>query len=169
MYWSALFARMLGPTAFALRLSSAYLSTLGLCATWALARRMLGRLEAGVALGASSMRSIGSLQLRAPTVEAASQDMSWKAVHRYSQDYSEMQTKDKVRFFKTPDAILQQQLSAYDAAAAKRKDNAIFNEIAESQKKFAERAVRWDLDTNVNRRMAYNHYFGKKPAAAKKG
>ena len=35
---------------------------------------------------------------------------------------------------------------------------------------FAERAVHWDLDTNVNRRMAYNHYFGKpagKPAAKK--
>jgi hypothetical protein len=25
--------------------------------------------------------------------------------------------------------------------------------------------VKWDLDTNVQRRMAYNHYFGK-PAAA---
>jgi hypothetical protein len=44
-------------------------------------------------------------------------------------------------------------------------------EIEKSQKTFAERAVRWDLDTNVNRRMAYNHYFGKaaaKPAAKKK-
>jgi hypothetical protein len=43
-------------------------------------------------------------------------------------------------------------------------------EIEKSQKAFAERAVRWDLDTNVNRRMAYNHYFGKqaaKPAAKK--
>jgi hypothetical protein len=30
--------------------------------------------------------------------------------------------------------------------------------------------VRWDLDTNVNRRMAYNHYFAKAAAApAKKG
>jgi hypothetical protein len=28
--------------------------------------------------------------------------------------------------------------------------------------------VRWDLDTNVNRRMAYNHYFGKKAAAPAK-
>jgi hypothetical protein len=25
---------------------------------------------------------------------------------------------------------------------------------------FAKRAVSWDMDTNVNRRMAYNHYFG---------
>ena len=43
-------------------------------------------------------------------------------------------------------------------------------EIEKSQKAFAERAVRWDLDTNVNRRMAYNFYFGKaaaKPAAKK--
>ena len=39
-------------------------------------------------------------------------------------------------------------------------------EIAESQKAFAARAVKWDLDTNVSRRMAYNHYFNK-PAAKK--
>jgi TRAP-type mannitol/chloroaromatic compound transport system substrate-binding protein len=103
-------------------------------------------------------------------VEAASQDMSWKAVDRYSKDYIEMQTKDKVRFYKTPDSVLQNQLTAYDAAAAKRKDNPLFVEIEKSQKNFAERAVKWDLDTNVNRRMAYNHYFGKpaaKPAAKK--
>ena len=36
-------------------------------------------------------------------VEAASADMSWKAIDRYSKDYIELQTKDKVRFYKTPD------------------------------------------------------------------
>jgi TRAP-type mannitol/chloroaromatic compound transport system substrate-binding protein len=101
-------------------------------------------------------------------VEAASSDMSWKAVHRYSQDYIEMQQKQNVKFYKTPDAVLQAQLNGYDEAVAKRKDNALFTEIEESQRKFAERAVRWDLDTNVNRRMAYNHYFAKKAAPAKK-
>ena len=101
-------------------------------------------------------------------VEAASADMSWKAVHRYSQDYIEMQQKQGVKFYKTPDAILQRQLVGYDTAAAKRKDNALFVEVEASQKAFAARAVRWDLDTNVNRRMAYNHYFGKKAAPAKK-
>ncbi len=98
-------------------------------------------------------------------VEAASQDMSWKAIDRYSSDYLEMQTKQNVKFYKTPDTLLQKQLDAYDQAAAKRSDNPLFQEIAASQKKFAERVVRWDLDTNVNRRMAYNHYFAKKPAA----
>jgi TRAP-type mannitol/chloroaromatic compound transport system substrate-binding protein len=102
-------------------------------------------------------------------VEAASQDMSWKAIHRYSQDYIELQEKQGVKFYKTPDSVLQRQLVTYDAAAAKRKDNALFVEIEQSQKKFAERAVKWDLDSNVPRRMAYNHYFGKgKPAAPEK-
>ncbi|MBY0266388.1 MAG: twin-arginine translocation signal domain-containing protein [Burkholderiales bacterium] len=98
-------------------------------------------------------------------VEAASADMSWKAVNRYSQDYIEMQQRQGVKFYKTPDAVLQAQLNGYDDAVAKRKDNALFREIEESQRKFAERAVKWDLDTNVNRRMAYNHYFAKKQAA----
>jgi TRAP-type mannitol/chloroaromatic compound transport system substrate-binding protein len=98
-------------------------------------------------------------------VEAASADMSWKAIDRYSKDYIELQTKDKVRFYKTPDSVLQKELEVYDAAADKKSaDNPMFKEIAESQRAFAARAVKWDLDTNVGRRMAYNHYFGK-PAA----
>ena len=96
-------------------------------------------------------------------VEAASQNLVWKAIDRYSKDYEELQTKDKVKFYRTPPAILQAQLKAYDDAAAKKgAGNAIFGEIVESQKKWAERVVKWDLDNNVRREMAYNHYFGKK-------
>src|SRR5437867_13033319 len=101
-------------------------------------------------------------------VEAASADMSWKAIDRYSKDYVELQTKDKVKFYKTPDAILRKQLEVFDSVIEKRKDNALFVEILASQKVFAERAVRWDLDTYVNRRMAYNYYFGAKKPAEKK-
>jgi TRAP-type mannitol/chloroaromatic compound transport system substrate-binding protein len=98
-------------------------------------------------------------------VEAASADMSWKAIHRYSQDYVEMQTKQGVKFYKTPDTLLQRQLTDYDAVLAKKSaENPMFKEIAESQRQFAERAMRWYLDTQVNPRMAYNHYFAKKPA-----
>jgi TRAP-type mannitol/chloroaromatic compound transport system substrate-binding protein len=98
-------------------------------------------------------------------VEASSADMSWKAIDRYSKDYIEMQQKQGVKFYKTPDPVLQTQLTAYDAAAAKKSaENPLFKEIEASQRAFAERVVRWDLDTNVNRRMAYNHYFGQKSA-----
>jgi TRAP-type mannitol/chloroaromatic compound transport system substrate-binding protein len=102
-------------------------------------------------------------------VEAASQDMSWKAIDRYSKDYIELQTKEKVRFYRTPDSVLQKQLEIFDQVEAKKSvEVPMFKEIAESQRAFAARAVKWDLDTNVSRRMAYNHYFAKpaaKPAA----
>jgi TRAP-type mannitol/chloroaromatic compound transport system substrate-binding protein len=102
-------------------------------------------------------------------VEAASADLSWKAIDRYSKDYIELQTKDKVKFYKTPDPILQKQLEVYDEVAEKKAaENPLFKEIIESQKAFAARAVSWDMDTNVNRRMAFNHYFGAKKAPAKK-
>ena len=101
------------------------------------------------------------------SVDAANADMMWKAIDRYSTDYIKLQTEDHVKFYKTPDSILQKQLEIFDDVMAKRKDNVLFVEIIESQKKFAERAVRWDLDTYVNRRMAYNYYFGPKPAAKK--
>ena len=99
----------------------------------------------------------------ANAVEASSADMSWKAINRYSQDYIELQTKDKVRFYKTPDSVLQRQLEIFDQVNAKKSaENPMWKEITESQRAYAERTVRWDLDTNVGRRMAYNHYFAKK-------
>ena len=98
-------------------------------------------------------------------VEAASQDMSWKAIDRYSQDYLELQTKDKVRFYRTPDSVLQKQLEVFDQVEAKKSaENPSFKEVADSQRAFAARAVKWDLDTNVSRRMAYNYYFSKMAA-----
>jgi len=103
-------------------------------------------------------------------VDASSANLSWKAIDRYSKDYIELQTKQNVKFYKTPDAILQKQLEIYDTVAAKKaSENPLFKEIVDSQRAFAERAVRWDMDNNVNRRMAFNHYFaggagGKKKA-----
>jgi TRAP-type mannitol/chloroaromatic compound transport system substrate-binding protein len=102
----------------------------------------------------------------ANAVDAASADLVWKAIDRYSQDYIEMEQKQGVKFYKTPDAILQQQLVIYDQVVAKKSaENALFKEIVDSQRAFAQRAVRWDMDNNVNRRMAYNHYFGQRAAA----
>src|SRR5690349_5124209 len=100
-------------------------------------------------------------------VEAASQDMQWKAIDRYSKDYIELQTKDNVKFYKTPDSVLKRQLEIFDDVAKKRAgENPIFKKIIESQVAFAKRAVQWEQDTVVSRKMAFDHYFGpnaKKP------
>ena len=99
-------------------------------------------------------------------VEAASADMSWKAIDRYSKDYIELQNKDKVKFYKTPDSVLQMQLTVWDAILEKKSaENPMFKEILASQKTFAERVVKWDQDTLVSRRMAVSHFFS---APAKK-
>jgi TRAP-type mannitol/chloroaromatic compound transport system substrate-binding protein len=103
----------------------------------------------------------------ANAVDAASAEMSWKAIDRYSQDYAELQNKDKVKFYKTPDAVLRKQLEVYDEVAKKKAtENPLFKEIVESQLAFAKRATQWEQDTVVSRRMAFEHYFGpnaKKP------
>src|SRR5690242_5590880 len=94
-------------------------------------------------------------------VEAASQDMQWKAIDRNSQDYITLQTQDKVRFFKTPDAILVRQLELYDEIIKKYiASNPLFKEIIESQLAFAKRATRWEQDYVVSRKLAFDHYYG---------
>lgn len=95
-------------------------------------------------------------------VEAASADMSWKAIDRNSKDYQELK-KAGVSFYKTPDAILKAQLDAWDKVAAKKSgENPLFKKVLDSQKAFAQRAGQWQNDYLVDFKMAYNHYFGRK-------
>ena len=101
-------------------------------------------------------------------VEASSADMSWKAIQRNSQDYIELKTKDKVNFYKTPDAILRAQLAAWDKViAAKSGENPLFKKVLDSQRAFAQRAGEWQNDYMVDFKMAWNHYF-RRPAAGQK-
>jgi TRAP-type mannitol/chloroaromatic compound transport system substrate-binding protein len=104
----------------------------------------------------------------ANAVSAASQEMQWKAIDRYSKDYIELQTKDKVKFYKTPDAILKRQLEIFDDIVKKYSaTNPLFKEIVESQIAFASRTTQWEQDTVVSRKMAFDYYFGPKGTAKK--
>jgi TRAP-type mannitol/chloroaromatic compound transport system substrate-binding protein len=92
-------------------------------------------------------------------VQAASADMSWKAIQRNSTDYIELK-KAGVKFFKTPDAVLRAQLAAWDGIMKKKGDeNAMFKRILDSQRAFAERAGSWQNDYLVDFKLAWNHYF----------
>ncbi|MFN7694455.1 MAG: TRAP transporter substrate-binding protein [Burkholderiales bacterium] len=92
-------------------------------------------------------------------VQAASADMSWKAIERNSADYGELK-KAGVKFFKTPDSVLRAQLAAWDkVTSAKSAENALFKKIMDSQRVFAQRAGGWQNDYLVDFKMAWNHYF----------
>jgi TRAP-type mannitol/chloroaromatic compound transport system substrate-binding protein len=94
-------------------------------------------------------------------VQAASADMSWKAIDRNSKDYEELK-KAGVKFYKTPDAILRAQLDAWDQIMSKKGgENALFKKVLDSQKLFAQRAKSWQNDYMVDFNMAYNRYFGR--------
>ena len=97
-------------------------------------------------------------------VQASSADMSWKAIDRYSTDYAEMKAKQGVKFYKTPNSILQAQLTSWDKIIAKKgSENPTFKKVNDSMKAFAQRACAWQNDTLVDYKMAYNHFFsGKK-------
>jgi TRAP-type mannitol/chloroaromatic compound transport system substrate-binding protein len=94
--------------------------------------------------------------------QAASADMSWKAIDRYSKDYVELQEKQGVKFYKTPDAVLKRQLELWSEIIKKRsEENPMFKKVLESQQAFARRTARWQNDTIVDFKMAYNHFFGR--------
>ncbi len=95
-------------------------------------------------------------------VQAASAEMSWKAIDRNSKDYDEMK-KQGIKFYKTPDSVLKAQLEAWDKIIeAKGKENALFQKVIDSQRAYAQRAIPWQNDYMVDFKMAYNHSFGKK-------
>jgi len=102
-------------------------------------------------------------------VQASSADMSWKAADRYSQDYINLRTKDGVGFYKKPEGLLRNQLEVWDKLIeAKSAENPHFKKVLDSMRAFAERSCRYGFDYNVDYRMAYNHYFGRQAAPAKK-
>jgi TRAP-type mannitol/chloroaromatic compound transport system substrate-binding protein len=102
-------------------------------------------------------------EIIANAVQAASADMSWKAIDRYSQDYIVLQQTDKVKFYKTPNSVLAEQLAVWDKIIEKKSaENPMFKRVIDSQRKFAERATKWQNDTNIDFKLAAQHYFAKK-------
>jgi TRAP-type mannitol/chloroaromatic compound transport system substrate-binding protein len=92
--------------------------------------------------------------------QAASADLSWKAADRYSADYAALRQKPGPRFRKTPPEVLRAQLRAWSTLAARRtRDSPWFEKIFKSQQAWARRTVSWALDTGVDQRLAYDHWF----------
>jgi len=101
-------------------------------------------------------------------VQASSAEMSWKFIDRNSKDYIDLK-KQGIKFYKTPDSILKAQLEAWDIVVKKKSaENPYFIKVMDSQRAFAGRACQWQNDYMVDFKMAYNRYFAKPAAPAKK-
>ena len=94
--------------------------------------------------------------------EAASADMAWKAMERYSQDLVTLKEKHGVNVHRTPDSVMQDQLNAWDVVAKRiSNDDPFFKKVLESQMAWAKRHGAYALNNSPNYRGAYEHYFGK--------
>lgn len=100
----------------------------------------------------------------AHAADAASADMSWKALHRYSEDYERLQREKSVKFLRTPPDVLRAQMQAWSALVKRiSRDSPIGEKVIKSQLAWARRTVGWTQEATVDSRMAYDHWFARKP------
>lgn len=94
--------------------------------------------------------------------EAASADMAWKAMERYSQDLLKLKNDYGVNVYRTPDSVMDDQLKAWDIVIKRFTDSdPFFKKVIDSQMAWAKRYGAYALQNNPNYRGAYEHYFGK--------
>lgn len=91
--------------------------------------------------------------------QAASADMSWKAMQRYSHDLAAMQAEQGVKVNETPDSVFRAEFAAWDKVVERHSRDPFFAQIIASQRAWARRVVDWSLKTNVDPALAYRHYF----------
>lgn len=96
--------------------------------------------------------------------DAAGADLSWKALHRYSEDYEWLQREKGVEFRRTPPDLLRAQMQAWSALVKRiSRDSPIGEKVIKSQLAWARRTVGWTQEATVDSSIAYEHWFAKKP------
>lgn len=94
--------------------------------------------------------------------EAASSDMAWKAMERYSTDLVKLKTDYGVHVYRTPDSVMADQLKAWDVVVDRiNKSDPFFKKVIDSQMTWAKRYGAYALQNAPDYRGAYEHYFGK--------
>jgi TRAP-type mannitol/chloroaromatic compound transport system substrate-binding protein len=93
--------------------------------------------------------------------EAASADMAWKAMERYSADLVVLKEKHGVNVYRTPDSVMEDQLKAWDIVVKRFTDtDPFFRKVIESQMAWAKRYGAYALNNAPDYQGAYEHYFG---------
>ncbi len=96
--------------------------------------------------------------------EAASSDMAWKAMARYPAAQRSLVEDHDVGLYITPDAILDAQLTAWDAVIENNSaENEFFAKVIESQKAWVRDVVGFDQINEAPKAKAYEHFFGSPP------
>jgi TRAP-type mannitol/chloroaromatic compound transport system substrate-binding protein len=99
--------------------------------------------------------------------EAASSSNWWTAMDNYSRDLQELQTKHKVNVIRTPKAVFQEQLKAWDVLSKKLSDeDPFFKRVMDSQLAWAKRVAYYMFVNEADYAMGYEHVFKTKLPSA---
>ncbi len=96
-------------------------------------------------------------------VEAASASNFWYAMDNYSRDLQVLKDKHKINVVRTPKAIFQEQLKAWDVVNKKlQSEDPFFKKVVESQLAWAKRVAYYMFLNEADYRMGYEHVFKTK-------
>jgi TRAP-type mannitol/chloroaromatic compound transport system substrate-binding protein len=96
-------------------------------------------------------------------VEAANSANFWTGLDNYSKDLQVLINKHKVKVIRTPKAVFQAQLNAWDVLTKRLSDaDPFFKRVVESQRDWAKRVVYYWAYNDAPFKMGYEHVFKTK-------
>jgi len=96
-------------------------------------------------------------------VEAANSANFWTGLKNYSADLQKLINKDKVKVIRTPKAVFQAQLDAWDILTKRLSDeDPFFKRVVESQRTWAKDVVFYWAYNDAPFKMGYEHVFKTK-------
>jgi TRAP-type mannitol/chloroaromatic compound transport system substrate-binding protein len=91
--------------------------------------------------------------------EATSSANEWKAMDYYSKDLQDLINKHKVNVRRTPQAVFDAQIKAWDGVAAKVLTDEFSKRVIESQKQWVRRVVFYSMLNATDYKGAFDHHF----------
>ena len=91
--------------------------------------------------------------------EAASSDNYWKGQDRYSTDLQWLMNEAGVKVYRTPQAVMEDQLKAWDKVLPNLEKDPFFAKVVKSYKDFSKKVAYYELMNAADYKLAYEHYF----------
>src|SRR5690606_8188928 len=93
------------------------------------------------------------------SAEAANTSNYATAMHNYSNDLQKLINESGVNVVRTPQAVMQAQLDAWDGLMPGLNEDAYFKKVVDSQRAWVERVAFYDLMNAADYKLAYQHHF----------
>jgi len=91
--------------------------------------------------------------------EAANTANYGMAMDRYSNDLQTLKNKDGVKVYRTPEAVMKDQLASWDTVLEGLNKDPYFKKVVDSQKAWSHRVAYYDLNNAADYKLAFKHYF----------